>query len=293
MSAVAALVPQDHRAPARSLPPAGELRWRADENFREMYRCLARGSETGMVVERTGGACLVATGVPVALFNPAFPPPEIAFHAGRLAAFLNGARAFYQRRALAWSVVLPGDSGGQQPSPAPTPSPRTLIAAGLRPVDALPLFAHATEREALAANAWPPARPDLEVRPARREAEIADHRALLEAAFGITERWSRRVLPPAPVSPLFTLYVAYQSGVPVGAAALCEAAGVAGVYNVATHPLQRRQGVAATLMRHVLTEARARGLGIAVLQASPAGVPLYQRLGWQQLGDYAVYVHDA
>jgi len=264
-----------------------ELSLRADENFREMYRHLARGSARGIFVERERGACLVATGVPFALFNPAFVPP-ISATAGNVAseggAFLADARAFYQHEGLPWALVV---DENEDAVPA---TPRQLLLAGLRPVEPLPVFVHATAPGA----GWPPGASWLDVRAVRTPSETADHRALLRAAFGISEETSGIVLASVPASPLLVLYVAYEraTGRAVGSAALCEGGGLAGVYNVATHPGFRRKGVAATLMRVVLGDARARGLAWSVLQSSPAGRALYVRLGFRLLKTYAVYVCD-
>jgi len=263
-----------------------ELRLRADENFREMYRHLARGSASGVFVERERGACLIATGVPFALFNPAFPGPVITSAPGsKGGAFLASARTFYQRRRLPWALVLDED----EPAAGPA-TPRQLLLAGLRPVEPLPVLVHATRPGAH----WPPAAPWLDVRLVRTNEETADHRAILHAAFGIPEAMSRLVASVAPASPLLVLYVAYDRATKqaVGSAALCEGGGLAGVYNVATHPDFRRKGVAVTLMRAVLDEARARGLQLSVLQSSPAGRSLYSHLGFQHLKTYAVYVCD-
>jgi len=259
-----------------------ELQWRADENFREMYRDLARGSAHGVVVEREG-ACLVATGVPVALFNPAFPPASVCDEtAKRLDRFLNVTRTFFRRRGLPWALVVPEHEPGRRFGP-----PGWLLDAGLYPLQTLPVLVHAT----LPGERWPRPNPRLDIRVSRTPDEVADHRALLEAGFGIPETMSNVVLPTQPATPLLTLYVAYRSdtGVPVGSAALCEGGGVAGVYNVATHPMHRRMGVAATLMRRLLEDARARGLATCVLQSSMEGRPLYARLGFERLSTYSVY----
>jgi ribosomal protein S18 acetylase RimI-like enzyme len=227
---------------------------------------------------------LVATGVPFALFNPAFSPLLCGGAAGDGGAFLATARAFYQHEGLPWALVL-----DEHEAAAPA-APRQILLAGLRPVEPLPVFVHATVPGAH----WPPPASWLDVRVVRTPNETADHRALLQAAFGISEEMSAIVLATVPASPLLVLYVAYDrtTGQAVGSAALCEGGGLAGVYNVATHPDFRRKGVAATLMRAVLDDACARGLRTSVLQSSLVGRALYARLGFRHLKTYAVFVCD-
>jgi predicted acetyltransferase len=60
----------------------------------------------------------------------------------------------------------------------------------------------------------------------------------------------------------------------------------AGIYWVATKPTARRRGLGA-----VVTTAAARiafddGADVVVLQATPAGVPVYERLGFEPFTNY-------
>jgi GNAT superfamily N-acetyltransferase len=57
-----------------------------------------------------------------------------------------------------------------------------------------------------------------------------------------------------------------------------------GVYLVATLPEARGNGLCGALMRKLLRDARERGCRTSTLQASPAGAPVYARLGYRDLG---------
>jgi len=59
---------------------------------------------------------------------------------------------------------------------------------------------------------------------------------------------------------------------------------------VATDPEHRRQGLGTRVMQALLTEARRRGLRTASLQASPDGLPLYERLGFTTVGHLHAHV---
>ena len=56
------------------------------------------------------------------------------------------------------------------------------------------------------------------------------------------------------------------------------------VTGVATPPAQRGRGIATWLLCRVLADARDRGLATASLQATRAGAPLYERLGFRDFG---------
>jgi ribosomal protein S18 acetylase RimI-like enzyme len=76
------------------------------------------------------------------------------------------------------------------------------------------------------------------------------------------------------------------------AAATCEvlvAEGTAGIYNLATSPEHRRRGIGTAMLEAALAEAVSRGCDLACLQASPDGLPLYRRLGFEELCLFRVF----
>jgi ribosomal protein S18 acetylase RimI-like enzyme len=85
-------------------------------------------------------------------------------------------------------------------------------------------------------------------------------------------------------------YVGRLDGQAVAASSLLVGAGVGGIYNVATLPEARRQGLGAAVTLEALREARELGYRIGVLQSSGMGFGVYRRLGFEQHGTYHVYV---
>jgi ribosomal protein S18 acetylase RimI-like enzyme len=88
-------------------------------------------------------------------------------------------------------------------------------------------------------------------------------------------------------------YAGTLDGKTVATASAFTGAGVAGIYLVATVPAERRRGIATTLVRHVLQEARAAGYTIGTLQSSEDGLGLYQRLGFREYCRFAFYVRHS
>jgi ribosomal protein S18 acetylase RimI-like enzyme len=91
-----------------------------------------------------------------------------------------------------------------------------------------------------------------------------------------------------PASPL-RFYVGCVDDEPVAAAELTLGGGVAGLYNISTRLDSRGRGfgsaMTATLLRHAIDE----GVATAVLQAAPAGVAIYRRLGFATYGQITEY----
>jgi ribosomal protein S18 acetylase RimI-like enzyme len=88
--------------------------------------------------------------------------------------------------------------------------------------------------------------------------------------------------------PGLTAYVGLLEAKPAGAALIHLDERAAGVYWVATVPWARRRGVATAVLARALAGTR-RQADFAWLQASTAGRPLYERLGFRWAGDWTVW----
>ena len=86
------------------------------------------------------------------------------------------------------------------------------------------------------------------------------------------------------LGPAVTYLLAKRSGEVAGCVALWPGdAGIGVVEDVFVHPRHRRTGVATDLLRHAVTDARARGAGPIVIGAEVADTPkhLYARFGFR------------
>jgi GNAT superfamily N-acetyltransferase len=86
-------------------------------------------------------------------------------------------------------------------------------------------------------------------------------------------------------------YLAMAEGRPVSMMAIVEAAGVYGVYSLATQPMFRRLGYGEATMRAVLDKVITQGgPKPIVLQSTEQGYPLYRRMGFRDATRFSVYL---
>jgi GNAT superfamily N-acetyltransferase len=77
-------------------------------------------------------------------------------------------------------------------------------------------------------------------------------------------------------------YLARLDGRPAGTCSVFFGAGVAGLYDVGTVAGARERGVATTVTRAAMDDARRRGCTTAVLHATPDGLSVYRALGFRE-----------
>lgn len=135
----------------------------------------------------------------------------------------------------------------------------------------------------------------LEIRRVRSPAELRAFAQLSAANWSppdlMVERFyteGASALLLAPDSPL-RLYLGYLEDQPVATSELTLTADAAGVYNISTGQPWRGRGIGTALTAWAMREGSREGRGIAVLQAAPAGVGVYRRLGFEAFGEITEY----
>ncbi len=88
---------------------------------------------------------------------------------------------------------------------------------------------------------------------------------------------------------LMRLYLGTIDGEPVATSLLFLGVEAASLGRIFTLPQHRGQGIGATMTLAALHEAHACGYRIGLLAASPMGLSLYRRIGFQEYGLFSVY----
>jgi GNAT superfamily N-acetyltransferase len=214
----------------------------------------------------------VATGVPSPLFNPvlrATVAPEEVSGLG------DEAREWYRRRRLPWSWYAGPASGPGAIAPE-------LERRG---------FAKVTEPPGMAADLS--GVDDLDPGAAVTVARVTD-RELVDAWFSVfapafdLSRAAAAAFRDLIVAGGFDddapmhNFIAYEGGEPVATGSLVPAAGVGGIYNIATRASRRGRGIGRAITWSLMREAGAMGYRVAILWSTTAGLPVYRGLGFQE-----------
>lgn len=230
------------------------------------------------------------TGFPLAPFNgvmrtrlPAESTPD------EIDARIQATIAYFQSRSqpFIWTI-WPGTS--------PATLAARLLAHGFHPAGHEP--AMAVDLAMLPDAVSTP--PDLTIEHVHGQPKVDEHFKTLCRGFGFPDNMAAAVLGWASEIEAhafggepdcaYTLYTAYLDGRPVATAELLLAAGVAGIYGVATLPEARRRGIGAAVTLAPLLRARALGYHAGILQASTKGFPVYERLGFRQTCAFAEFI---
>jgi len=105
-----------------------------------------------------------------------------------------------------------------------------------------------------------------------------------ELAYGLPAGAFAGIFGASPAAPPARLYGVRLDARWASVILTVDAGAHLGYYLVATRPEARRRGLAAELMRVAAAEARARGMRTTALEATAAGAPVYEGLGFRRLG---------
>jgi GNAT superfamily N-acetyltransferase len=89
------------------------------------------------------------------------------------------------------------------------------------------------------------------------------------------------------------VYAGYADGEPVSSGLGIRIGRTIGVYNIATVERARRRGYGAAMTSRVVADGAAAGCDVAILQASPMGLPVYERLGFRTVLEYNGWVEPS
>jgi ribosomal protein S18 acetylase RimI-like enzyme len=256
--------------------------WVSSDNLRAMMSNYALATSEGTVREQNG-LTLVNSGVSFSAFNAALLNGPAVDRPVELQTRLRAAKRYFQGEKMPWSFWMPDEIVSPQ---ARESSSVAIRASGLRWV--------AQHEGMIADELAAPLRalPALEFRRVFDRATRAHFARLSSSVFDL----------PAPISTAvygqqgfwrgtMSAWVGYWEGHAVCCAATEPAAGVIGIYSVATHPGFRRRGFAESITRHALDEARsATGLHACILHATRAGQSLYRHMGFRYSTRLDVYV---
>ena len=248
-------------------------------NLRESFRAVAASRAPGEIRELRG-VSIASAGVAFQMFNTAFLSAPVPNEA-ELARRIMLPSVHFDARGLEWAYWVCED---WLEARARRRSRQIFERHGLRHSVDLPGM--------VAERILPPVKPlpKLEIRRVGDAATRDAFCAIGSVCFHVPLPWFREVFDNDVVWERFIGWVGYVDEEPVSTAATVVGGGAVGVYNVATMPEHQKRGYGETVMRHAVAEAQRRsGIGETILQSTPAGHRLYERMGFRTVSNVAVY----
>ncbi len=253
---------------------ANDLVTRADANLLHAARRWASASAHKRLWAGDG-LVLASSGVPIRSFNNVFVTSPLSSISPRLREAVN----HFEGRALPFRLRVRDDIDGTTDS--------AITAAGFRRRGGIPcLVLSPLVRR-------PNGRPHLDIRRVTDDATLRDHILVVTAGFDwpvsvLGEVFTQELI----ADPGWHASVGYVDGQPVATAQLVVTDGVAGLYYVATLEEYRRRGFGEAMSWWALNEGAAAACNMASLQASPMGLPVYERIGFKTVSYYRTFVRD-
>jgi len=249
------------------------------DNLRQSFRVIA-SSRHGGELRELRGVSIASAGVAFQMFNTAFLSSPVVSEAELEQRVLTPA-VHFQARGLEWSYWVCQDWLAAKPARRVR---KVFERLGLRHAVDLPGMIAESVRQ--------PTRPLPEL--AVRRVDAGPTREAFcrigSTCFHVPLPWFEEVFESPAVWERFASYVGYAGGEPVSTASVVASPGGLGVYNVATLPERQRCGYGEAVMRHALAEAlREHGPQRVILQSTPAGLPLYERMGFRAVTRVSVY----
>ena len=249
-----------------------------ETNLRDSFRVLAAGRGSGDVREYPG-VSIAAVGATFQMFNAAFFSSRVECESELERRILQAA-VHFGARGMEWAFWMCESWLDEKLKKR---ARQAMRKHGLHLSVELPGM--------IAERLEPPARPlpEIEIRRVARGPDCDAFCAIGSLCFHVPMTWFREVFE-YDVWDRFLGYVGYVNSEPVSTAAIVMGGGAAGVYNVATVPPRQRCGYGEAVMRHALAEAaREHGVTRTILQSTPQGLALYERMGYRSVTRVSVY----
>ncbi|MEU8080583.1 GNAT family N-acetyltransferase [Catellatospora citrea] len=219
------------------------------------------------------GGLLIATGVAAAPFN------QVHCRATASAAGIEKAASFFGEHGLPWRIVCEA------------PDPQASSYAGQRGVIREPLYP-IMSLDLTSQNVRMPDQSRLRVSVAQSVDDVREFIECAGASFGHDPDLIEAMCRPATIADDdFRLHLGRVDGrcVAISVGVDVREQGTVGVYFVGVRPEARGLGYGRAVTEQVVAGGVARGARTAVLQATPAGYPVYVKMGFAQVGDYHLW----
>jgi ribosomal protein S18 acetylase RimI-like enzyme len=241
---------------------------------------MTGGQAQGARILRADGVALIATGLPLRLFNQVLVEDD-----GARPEAIARAVSVTRERDDPFVVNLRVGADDRY---------RPLMAGlGLVPLSVAPWMPGMAMHPLPKPGTRQPAS-GHEIRRATDASGLTDHIQTAAAGFGMPVAWVEAVMGETLLARSdAAVYVGYSDGVPVTSGLGVRTGRTIGIYNIATVESARRQGHGAAMTMRIIDDGAADGVDVAILQSSDMGFRMYQGIGFHTVVEYSGFVDPA
>lgn len=242
--------------------------WTAARRDLAMFFSYIDGADVAL----RGNAIIGLTGGPAADFNMALfgeDPDEVAVF-----------EEFVSRVNAAGVSALAMFSGAASRRLGPVAKAKGLIEAGTAPL--------------MIKSGFLPERPASEfvIQRVTDAREMSIFGGLAASAFAMDRAWVDRTFAATSLleAPGLAFYVAYRGDVPMSAVCSTRSGPTVGIWTMSTPPDKQRQGAGRAVLVEAMRDQRRLGVETFYLIATPAGKPLYDKLGFKTVDELRIWL---
>ncbi len=157
---------------------------------------------------------------------------------------------------------------------------------GLQRADPVPLMVYRPANAPQCTNSFEMVR-------VKEENHVPPANLVAALGFGLDpDMVNRTFAPPYIHGPGVDLFLARQEGTAVSSVQTVRAGEIVGIWAMATVPHHQRKGAGTALLNHAMAYHCEQGAGLFYLVATPAGRPLYEKIGFRTVSEAAVWLFE-
>jgi ribosomal protein S18 acetylase RimI-like enzyme len=129
----------------------------------------------------------------------------------------------------------------------------------------------------------------IQIKLVENDTELNDWLSVVNVALMTSNKIPFPIFSKLYTQPNFNLYLVYLNNIPVSTGLAFFSDNYCGIYMIATLSEYRNKGLGSAVTKQCINDALQKGIHNIVLQASPSGESIYQKMGFKKYCEFSIY----